>query len=162
MYSIYSVEVTPCPEAMISWCSLVPLLSMIRSHPWALIIPEKIITAHDCQEKLNGCVYSTVRLPVCVCVSVCVLCVCELLLWVRLGGSSPGSFALIRSATGQLSLTPSMTKTQHEKWRVCPREKEPAGGTYTLPAAWAQQCRVRSMKWELCVWPSNRFPNYFS
>ena len=42
---------------------------------------------------------------------------------VCLGGSSPGSFALIRSATGQSSITPSMTKIQHEKWRVCARER---------------------------------------
>lgn len=50
------------------------------------------------------------------CVQDCASC------WVRLGGSGPGSVALIRSATGQHCITPSMTKREkkkkHEKWRV--------------------------------------------
>lgn len=89
--------------------------------------------------------------------------VCEplLLLWVRLGGSSPGSFALIRAAMGQFSITPSMTKILHEKCvSVCERKSQLVGTAHSLQPE--HTVGLEAWKLELCVWPSKHFLNYFS
>ncbi len=130
------------PEAMINWWSLV------TCSPWY-----NTTLMNDLWDSCNSESHMIVRINQIAVFTV--LCLsCQPLLWVCLGGSSSGSFALIRSATGQLCIAPSMTK--NSTWEMA-QEKEPAGGNCTLPAAWAQQCGVRGMKWELCVWPRNRF-----
>lgn len=81
------------------------------------------------------------------CFPLCVgICACEPLLplWVHLGGSSLGSCALIRSTTGQLGITPSVTtNSTWEMVRVCESQR--------LRAARSPQSkhRVGSMKWDL-------------
>lgn len=81
------------------------------------------------------------------CFPLCVgICACEPLLplWVHLGGSSLGSCALIRSTTGQLGITPSVTtNSTWEMVRVCESQR--------LRAAHSplSKHRVGSMKWDL-------------